>query len=460
MRRLFLSLWLLVLRSLIYVKRALVWILGQVINIFVRIARSFDDTIGFRLYKVYLSLRKNVSKERVPVRVGFLTFITARNTLQAGLLVVGVIIMIPHSTLQSKSVDEEVTGRDSLLYALVGPSNEISEADSVYLTLNAAVGTQGVPAWRQGAVSTISPSQVGVETTQETGPLTGVSRGGSALQKPVIAPGVEIESGASSAKPATGRNQVIQYTVQSGDVIGGIAEQFGISVNTILWANNLTSRSYIRPGDVLDIPPIDGVIHTVRNGQTVSQIARLYDAEQNEVISYNNLSAGGANIRVGQELVIPHGTLTPVAPSRPTVQPSQQIRDVAAPPPSVEAPAGSGYIWPTSVRVITQYFGWRHTGLDIAGPIGTPLYASRAGTVSKSQCGWNGGYGCYIIIDHGGGVQTLYGHASQLYVSAGDAVSQGQTIAAMGSTGNSTGPHIHFEVRVNGARVNPLQYTR
>jgi len=137
-----------------------------------------------------------------------------------------------------------------------------------------------------------------------------------------------------------------------------------------------------------------------------------------------------------------------------------QLSNIAAPPPSVAAPAGSGYLWPAGVRYISQYFGWRHTGLDIAGKIGTGLYASRAGTVTRSQCGWNGGYGCYIIIDHGNGITTLYGHASRLYVSVGEYVSQGQTFAAMGSTGRSTGSHLHFEVRVNGARQNPLRYIR
>lgn len=98
--------------------------------------------------------------------------------------------------------------------------------------------------------------------------------------------------------------------------------------------------------------------------------------------------------------------------------------------------------------------------MDIAGPIGTAIYAAKGGTVVKAQPGWNGGYGTYIILDHGDGLQTLYGHNSQLFVAVGEVVSQGQTIAAMGSTGRSTGPHLHFEVRVNGSRLNPLKYIR
>ena len=117
-------------------------------------------------------------------------------------------------------------------------------------------------------------------------------------------------------------------------------------------------------------------------------------------------------------------------------------------------------LWPTTARVITQYFTWRHHGLDIGLPKGQPIYAVDAGTVIKSQCGWNGGYGCHIIIDHGNGIKTLYGHSSRLDVTVGDAVARGQTIGLVGSTGKSTGSHIHLEVRVNGKAVNPLGYIK
>jgi murein DD-endopeptidase MepM/ murein hydrolase activator NlpD len=117
-------------------------------------------------------------------------------------------------------------------------------------------------------------------------------------------------------------------------------------------------------------------------------------------------------------------------------------------------------IWPTPGRRITQYYSWSHQGLDIGDKIGTPLYAADDGVVIIAQGGWNGGYGNTILLDHGGGKRTRYGHASKLFVKVGDEVKKGETIAAMGSTGRSTGPHLHFEVLVNGTRYNPLNYIK
>jgi murein DD-endopeptidase MepM/ murein hydrolase activator NlpD len=116
-------------------------------------------------------------------------------------------------------------------------------------------------------------------------------------------------------------------------------------------------------------------------------------------------------------------------------------------------------LWPTSGHVITQYYGWKHTGVDIDGDYSSPLYAAADGTVQKA--GWNsGGYGLMILIDHPNGMTTRYGHASKLFVKAGDSVKKGQVIAMMGTTGRSTGTHLHFEVYVNGKRTNPLAYTQ
>ncbi|PIZ94495.1 MAG: peptidase M23, partial [Candidatus Magasanikbacteria bacterium CG_4_10_14_0_2_um_filter_37_12] len=258
----------------------------------------------------------------------------------------------------------------------------------------------------------------------------------------------------------TGRTKIVQHIVQSGDTLGGIAEEYGVSVSTVLWANDLSVRSILKIGQSLDILPVEGLVHVVKKGDTVSKLASLYDAEADQIIEYNRLQANGADIVIGENLVIPGGVKSEPKSTYIPPQSYDVLRGVSAPPPSVESPAGSGYIWPANVRTITQYFGWRHTGLDIAGPVGSSIYAAKSGKVITSQDGWNGGYGNYVIIDHGGGVQTLYGHSSRRLVSVGEQVKQGQTIALIGSTGNSTGPHLHFEVRVNGRRSNPLQYIR
>ncbi len=428
------------LRLAVYVKRAVAWAFFGFVGIFSRIHDLYANTIGFRVYKVGFLLKKK------------------RGTLQVVLLAVILVMLVPQSKLYSQDL-ASIPGRNTLLYAMVGPGDQDFAVEEIIVeeaNLNRpkAIDT---PAWKAGTVSVDVPSVVGKDVIPAAQDIAAVSVGGTALTKPTILSGTELPVVDEPVSAQT-RSETITYEVQSGDVIGAIAEQFGVSVNSILWANGLSARSYIRPGDVLKIPPGSGLYHKVKSGDTVLKIANTYDVEAKEIVEFNRLQKDGADIVVGEELFIPDGVKpTPRVVYAPRPKP---FVSVTPPAPSVAAPAGSGYIWPTSVRRITQYFGWRHTGVDIAGPIGSPLYAARAGTVIKSQCGWNGGYGCYVILDHGGGVQTLYAHASQLYVSVGQQVSQGQTLAAMGSTGRSTGPHIHFEVRVNGRHQNPLKYVR
>jgi len=195
----------------------------------------------------------------------------------------------------------------------------------------------------------------------------------------------------------------------------------------------------------------------VKKGDTLTKIAKKYDVDEiEEVIEFNKL-ADASDLIVGQKLILPGGTQPRAAPVYRT---TGRLATVAAPVPSIAVPAGTLYAWPATVSRITQYFGWRHKGLDIAGPIGTPIIASRSGNVTRARCGWNGGYGCHVILDHGDDVQTLYAHASRIYVDVGEVVDQGQTIAGMGSTGRSSGSHLHFEVRVGGRTQNPLKYVR
>jgi murein DD-endopeptidase MepM/ murein hydrolase activator NlpD len=224
----------------------------------------------------------------------------------------------------------------------------------------------------------------------------------------------------------------------------------------------MTVRSLIRPGDILRIPSADGVLHTIAKNETVSKIAKLYGVAVDDILKANNIQQSA--LKVGQEILVPGATKLPTQVATTPKNTNNKPTPVKLTPkntqPSQSGVSTAGYIWPSGARIITQYYGLRHTGVDIAGPIGLPNYAARSGTVIKSQCGYNGGYGCYIILDHGDGVQTLYGHNSQLLVSPGEYVLQGQVIGLLGSTGRSTGPHLHFEVRVNGHRANPLQFIR
>lgn len=453
MKRIGLKILLYFLRSLIYIKRALVVVLNKSIRLLSKIYTLYSRTLGFYLYKIFFIIKKRLFKRlNISKNVRFIDFFGQRWALQIVIFIIAFVVMIPHSKLYTKTT-EKIHGHETLLYALVGPGDQDFNIEEIGVNIQ-QLPQKETRTWREGAVATDTSGSSSGQPFIEEQEIAGISSGGVALNKPIILPGSELPTASETDQK---RSEVVYHTVQSGEVVGRIAQDYGLNVLTVLWANDLTSRSYIRPGDKLAILPEDGVLHKVKSGDNVSKIAKFYDAQTEDIIKFNKLQDGGADIVVGETLFIPNGKKpTPIY----TSSYSSSFSSVAAPPPSIAAPAGSRYIWPTTVRRITQYFGWRHTGLDIAGPVGTPIYAARAGTIIRSQCGWNGGYGCYVIIDHGSGVNTLYGHNSKLYVDIGEEVVQGQTIAAMGSTGRSTGPHVHFEVRVGATRSNPLQYIR
>lgn len=257
------------------------------------------------------------------------------------------------------------------------------------------------------------------------------------------------------------RTETIDYIVQLGDTVSSIANRFGVSVNTVLWANNLGNYSLIRPGDTLSVLPFSGLLYSVKSGDNLSKIANTYKIESEDIALSNNLAVNDS-LKIGQKLILPGATKIVAAAPRAPIAPSYTgvsvIKDL------VKAPAaqasGDNMVWPTEGKRITQYFSWAHNGLDIANKTGTPIYAAEAGTVEIAAGGWNGGYGNTILINHGSGKKTRYGHLSVLYVKVGDSVEKGENIGKMGSTGRSTGPHLHFEVVINGTRYNPLNYIK
>lgn len=259
-------------------------------------------------------------------------------------------------------------------------------------------------------------------------------------------------SGTAADLPETPINsQISVYTVHEGDTLSGIAQMFNVSVGTIIGANNLQGKS-IQPGQQLIILPITGIEHTVQKGDTIAAIAKKYKSDAGDIAQYNDL-AGDASLVVGEKLIIPNGeTPAPVV----VAKKSTSKKKVGAEPYlGGSGPAISGYYaWPVAGGVITQSLhGWN--GVDIGAPLGTNIFASAGGTViiAKNNGAWNGGYGKYVVISHPNGTQTLYSHMSNVLVSPGESVSQGEIIGKMGSTGLSTGSHLHFEVR--GA-VNPF----
>lgn len=442
---------LLLFKALIGLKRLVVY-LGQGLGRGVgKVGTLYRYFIGFRLYKIGFLFEKKTAPFNNRWLGQLFAFLESRGALQGIVLIFLFLLIYPQTRLYSKE-PESVVGRETILYKMVGPGDEAQIFSEVEVAVAPPLIAPG-RRWNEGAVTAEPSGSPGESSGAAPEQIAGISAGGSALTKPTIISGNE-----GTTLVGQRRTSVTEYEVKPGDTIGQIAAQFDLRLATLLWSNGLTERSYIRPGDRLKILPVDGVLHKVVRGDTVGKIAKQYQAASGDIISFNKLQKDGSDIVVGEILIVPGGQLSRPVPATVAVRPSSRFQQIVA-PPSITVPAGLGYLWPTAVRRITQYFGWRHTGLDVAGPLGTPIYAARAGKVTTSKC-VRGGYGCHIIIDHGDGIHTLYGHASKMFVAVGEAVTQGQTIALMGSTGRSTGPHVHFEVRIGGKRQNPLKYVR
>jgi len=262
--------------------------------------------------------------------------------------------------------------------------------------------------------------------------------------------------------PKRPRTEIITYTVEEGDNVSTIAERFDIDTDTVVWANDKLEEDpdYLVVGQDLLILPIVGVLHTVKEGDTIESIAQKYKAEPQAIIDYefNRLQAPihstesnvsgqeGGVLQVGQQVIVPNG------------QKPYQLRYVYTDKGmiAVNAPQGSGrFIWPTS-GYITNRYAPDHLGIDIGAPVGTPVYASDAGVVTS--VGPMGTYGLAVIIDHGKGFTTVYAHLSMYYPTVGTPVRKGQAIGKIGLTGKTTGPHLHFEIRYGGGAVNPARY--
>jgi LysM repeat protein len=253
--------------------------------------------------------------------------------------------------------------------------------------------------------------------------------------------------------PERTRREVITYVVQDGDSVLDIATKFDLQPETVTWANGDLERdpNLLRPGQELTILPIDGTYHTVVRGNTLHRIAIKYGVQVEDIVhcEYNDI-APNLQLVPGQKLVVPGG-VKPYIP--------RQITAYNGPIPS-NAKRGTGiFEWPTSGH-ITDRFGFKtysgrwHTGIDISSYRGAPIYAADAGFVTFTGTS-RFGYGKLVIIDHGNGYVTYYAHLSVIYVSMGQSMDKRTLIGAMGSTGNSTGPHLHFEIRHRWRQKDP-----
>ena len=226
------------------------------------------------------------------------------------------------------------------------------------------------------------------------------------------------------------------YIVQQGDTISAIAQRHYMEMWPLLWTNELDADQTIRPGDTLRIPPVSGAGRTVKEGDTLESLAKRFKVDP-EVIVIENKLQPDAKLVVGTYLFVPGGQL---------------------PIPELTPGHATGWLrWPAR-GWISAYYTTGHPGIDIAAAFGVPIYAADGGVVSRA--GWNSGYGNQVVINHRNGFVTTYSHLSRFFYGAGQLVAKGSMIGHNGSTGNSTGPHLHFEVIRNGYYVNPLNFLR
>ncbi|MEW5868054.1 MAG: peptidoglycan DD-metalloendopeptidase family protein [Chloroflexota bacterium] len=290
--------------------------------------------------------------------------------------------------------------------------------------------------------------------------------------------GVARQASLHTDVPSRPRLEVVQYTVQAGDTLFGIADKFGLHPETILWANQPVlgdDPHNLRPGQQLNILPVDGTYYRWSAGDSLNGVSQFFGVQPQAIINFsgNHLDPALSNdwsspeIAPGAWLVVPGGRREFVSWSVPEIPrddpAAAKILGAGACGAILEGAVGSGtFIWPANNHFISGFDynpSANHPGIDIDGNEGDPVYAADSGVVVYA--GWNDwGYGNVVVIDHGNGWQTLYAHLSAIYASCGQSLWQGNILGAFGATGNATGAHLHFEMMFNGAKVNPHDYIK
>ncbi len=311
----------------------------------------------------------------------------------------------------------------------------------------------------KGSVTSVNPGAAWERGRAQPTPRTAASPPGGGVALGAAdgsAPAPNQKAGGVKVGPATARAATSsvtsglrarqaprQHIVQPGETIWDIAQQYGVDIQSILTTNQLGSGDLIRVGQKLTILPVQGIVHRVEQGESLWDISRRYGVGIDDLVQVNGLQDPD-QLQVRQELLIP-GVTEPVEPREQPVVVNGRLR--------------RAFSWPVR-GTLTSRFGRRwgrlHEGIDIGVDTGTPVRAAAAGVVSYA--GWGGGYGYLVIIDHGNGVETRYAHNSRILVEVGQHVERGEVISQSGSTGRSTGPHVHFEIRQYREAVDPLRY--
>jgi len=333
---------------------------------------------------------------------------------------------------------------------------------------------------QSGTIRASIPALAGGETTGKDG--DSLTAQGETLEMPSFVEdqsslnlGIHRAAVIHTTIPTRPRIDVLKYVVQQGDSLFAIAESFGLKPETLLWGNFDTLKDNphtLQPGQELNILPVNGTYHEWRDGESLTKVADYYGVDPLDIVQYPgnhidiyDFDLDNPSFETGQMLIVPGGTRELVDYGPPAI-----TRDN----PAIAATYGPGhcgaiytgsvgvgvFIWPTTERWISGYDyspATNHPAIDIAGQIGNPVWSADNGVVVYS--GWsNYGYGNLVVIDHGNGWQTLYAHLNSINVGCGQSVNQGEAIGALGSTGNSSGAHLHFELIYNGSKVNPWNF--
>jgi murein DD-endopeptidase MepM/ murein hydrolase activator NlpD len=430
-----------------------------ILHPFVWIAEILFKFVVLPFSRLLLVLQRAISRILLPARNGVLSFSAHRYIVHA--LVVIIVMAVSVFNVRSYTAHSETFGDESVFTKLIHGDTLVDDSVVEEIVDLDSPSVPHVASASEGALS----ATVGIATSSiigENAESITATPDPKALTPTVI-----------SVPSSPSRLKIETYIVQDGDTLWDISKKFGIDVPTLLATNDFGTRGIIHLGDQVKILPVSGILHTVKKGETVGAIAKKYAIDTTDIFKANMITAASI-VNPGEELIIPGGTVQDVPVVKPVTKPKQVA--TAAPAPTTtaapvqkifaatEKPAPSAatgeWVWPTSGHSVTQPFkGKAHTGIDVDGVIGSPEYAAHDGVVEFA--GWSVGYGLSIVINHGNGLWTRYGHTSQIYVKIGDTVTKGQTIALMGTSGKSTGSHLHFEVLSGpGKFLNPLKYVK
>lgn len=357
----------------------------------------------------------------------------------------------------------------------VGVATLVLVASAVSFGASASTAAGGTGSTNSGTNLPSRYTVAGLDYVDDGG-VGGVGQGGPEIaEQPVVDPATDpqgpfLDDGtlqmpvAVDTTVADGRALLKSYKVKAGDTLTGIAHRFGVSMMSVWWANQLSSKDELHVGQVLIIPPVNGVVVTVAPGDTLESLAKKYSATGDEILSYNGLTE--STLVIGQTLIIPDGIGKAIPTPKPTKTPTASSGGGGG-GGSIRPPTGTygggAFAWPVPGGYITQYFHYGHPALDIAAPYGTRIVAAAAGTVIYA--GWKDDMGGYQVwLSHGSGLYTAYYHMSAITVNVGQRVGRGQQIGRVGQSGYATGPHCHVEVwrgypwQGSSYRVNPLAY--